>query len=87
MSVSVTTEAEAVAYAVGDLAKELGVPGGNIKVLERGVALWPDASLGLPEPGMMYAQVMTEGFHVLLEAGGKKYVYHFGDGSVRKRPL
>ena len=87
MSVIVSTPAEAAAYAVRDLAEELGIPAGDVRVVESGETTWPDASLGMPEPGMMYAQMLTEGFRVVLEAAGKRYEYHFGDGLVRKRPL
>jgi hypothetical protein len=37
---------------------------------------WPDASLGNPEPGMAYAQVITPGFKIVFEAGGAPYEYH-----------
>ncbi len=37
---------------------------------------WRDASLGCPMPGVMYAQVITPGYLIVLEAGGKEYKYH-----------
>ena len=37
---------------------------------------WSDASLGRPQPGMMYAQVITPGYLVVLEADGQQYTYH-----------
>ncbi|HYR20975.1 MAG TPA: hypothetical protein VEQ15_15870, partial [Myxococcales bacterium] len=37
---------------------------------------WPDTSLGCPKPGMSYAQVVTRGFLIELEAAGKSYRYH-----------
>ncbi len=37
---------------------------------------WSDASLGCPEPGQVYAQVITPGYRVLLEAAGKEYEVH-----------
>jgi hypothetical protein len=37
---------------------------------------WSDTSLGCPEPGMMYAQVITPGFLVMIEAEGQQYEYH-----------
>jgi hypothetical protein len=36
---------------------------------------WSDASLGCPEPEMMYAQVLTPGYQIILEAGGTHYDY------------
>ena len=37
---------------------------------------WPDASLGCPEPGRMYAQVITPGYRVVLRASGQEHVVH-----------
>ena len=74
-----------MAYAVKDLSKKHGIARNAISVIESGEAMWPDASLGMPEHGKMYAQMLTEGFRVVLEAGGKKYQYHFGNGTVKTR--
>ncbi len=87
MTANVYTAAEAESHAIMDLAARLAIPAKDVKVLESGEAMWPDAGLGIPEPGMMYAQVLTEGFHVLLEAAGKTYEYHFGNGIVKMRPV
>jgi hypothetical protein len=86
MIVNLSSAAEAEAYAIKDLAAKLAIPADSIKLLESGEATWPDASLGMPEPGRMYAQMLTEGFRIVLEAGGKKYEYHLGNGIVKMRP-
>ena len=83
MSVKVSGIADGVAYATKDLADEPGMDRNGIKIAESGAATWPDASLGLPEPGKMYARALCEGFRVVLEAGGKKYEYRFGNGQVK----
>lgn len=85
MSVDVSSAAEAAQYAVRDLAAKLGIPAGSITVAEKGETTWPDTSLGMPEPGMMYAQMLIDGFRVVLLAGEKTYEYHFGNGSVKMR--
>jgi hypothetical protein len=87
MTVNVYSAAEAVAYAKKDLAAKLAIHVDSIKVLEAGEATWPDASLGMPEPGMMYAQMLTEGYRVVLEAGEKKCEYRFGSGTVKIRQI
>jgi hypothetical protein len=38
-----------------------------------------DASLGCPNPDKMYAQVITPGYQVILEAQGKTYDYRLTD--------
>ena len=44
---------------------------------------WPDAGLGCPKPGMMYAQVVTPGFRLVFEYEGGQYEYHTDqDGST-----
>ena len=62
--------------ATDDLAARLGVKATQIDVVEVKEVEWPDASLGCPEPGMMYAQVITPGYRIVLEAEGKTYEYH-----------
>jgi hypothetical protein len=85
MTINVSSAAEAEAYAKKDLAARLAIPVDDVRVLESAETVWPDASLGMPEPGMMYAQMLTEGFRVVLGAGGEKYEYHFGGGTVKSR--
>lgn len=43
---------------------------------------WGDASLGCPVPGMFYAQVITPGYLIVLEAGGKEWEYHASNTHV-----
>lgn len=64
------------ALAIADLATRLGIPAENIKVVAVREVTWPDASLGCPQPGMMYAQVLVDGLQVVLEADGRTYAYH-----------
>jgi hypothetical protein len=37
---------------------------------------WSDTSLGCPQEGFMYAQVITPGYLIVLEAQGQTYEYH-----------
>jgi hypothetical protein len=65
-----------VRLARADLAQRLGLAPEAIKLVSVEAVEWSDASLGCPQPGMMYAQVITPGFLVVLEAGGATYTYH-----------
>lgn len=49
---------------------------------------WNDASLGCPEPGGVYAQVITDGYSVHLIVNGTEYEYHtdMGTAVVRCTP-
>ena len=46
----------------------------KIKSVER--VEWNDASLGNPQPDMVYAQVITPGFKMVLDVQGETYTYH-----------
>jgi hypothetical protein len=64
--------------ARADLAERLGVAVDDVTVVSSEEVTWPDSSLGCPQPGMMYAQVLTDGSRMLLSAGGRTYEYHSG---------
>jgi hypothetical protein len=69
---------DAVADAVADLARRLGVEPSAITVATVEEVTWRDGSIGCPQPGMMYPQVLTDGSRVVLEAEGRRYEYHAG---------
>ncbi len=62
--------------AIEDAARTTGVDPGSVRVLNVEARDWPDASLGCPKPGMMYAQVITPGYLVVVAGGGKRLEYH-----------
>lgn len=64
--------------AVADLADRLAVPASQIHLVEAREVEWPDASLGCPQPGMMYKQVPEDGALIILQVEGVFYRYHSG---------
>lgn len=66
--------------AVSDLVERLGVAVEDISIVESRAVTWGDSSLGCPEPGKLYTQVLTSGWLTVLEADGKTYHYHAGSG-------
>lgn len=46
-------------------------------------AEWGDASMGWPEPGKSYAQVITEGFRITARGAGKLYECRVSGDNVR----
>jgi len=64
-----------VAACKADLAKRLAIKVDAIQQLEKQAVTWPDASLGMPEIDMMYAQVETPGWKIVLEARNSQYLY------------
>jgi len=75
-----------VEMAKADLARRLGVSPDEIQVQSVEATRFPDASLGVPEPGKSYAQVVTPGYVINLIAAGETYRYHAGDGRVVAAP-
>lgn len=71
-----------VMQAREDLAGRLNVREPDIKLVKAEAVLWSDTSLGCPEPGKMYAQVITAGYQIILEYAGQTYDYHAGRGHV-----
>ena len=56
--------------------ERFGIRWESVKILDLEKVDWGDASLGNPEPGMMYAQVITPGFKMSLTADGGTYIFH-----------
>ena len=67
-----------VIQAKKDLADRLSIPVDQIEVLEATSVVWPDASLGCPQPDMRYKQVQVDGVLIRLQANGQVYEYHSG---------
>jgi hypothetical protein len=65
-----------VDIAKKDLSERLNITVSDISLVKEEAVEWPDTSLGYPEKGMMYAQVITPGFKIILKAGEKLYEYH-----------
>jgi hypothetical protein len=65
-----------LALTIADLASREGVPAESIQVLSVQAVTWPDASLGCPQSGIVYAQVETPGLQIQLEIIESIYWYH-----------
>lgn len=74
-------QAEMIGLVTQDLAERLSVPAGDIEVATVTAVDWPDASLGCPVEGQVYAQVVTSGLRISLVSGEQTYTYHTGPGS------
>ena len=69
-----STKESAVERAKKDLATRLGIGESDIRerVSEHD---FPDMALGAAEPGEMAAQMISSGWRIDLDAGGKAYEY------------
>ncbi|MBS3754046.1 MAG: hypothetical protein KGY46_11775 [Anaerolineales bacterium] len=73
-------KAEMIEKVKADLASRLGISEDEISVVSAEAKNWSDASLGCPEEGMMYAQVLTPGYQIILLANGVEYDYRTDQG-------
>lgn len=61
-----------------NLANRLSISVDQIVLREATSVVWPDASLGCPQPGMVYIQVPEDGLLIKLQVGDQIYPYHSG---------
>ena len=59
-----------------DLREQLDVEPESVKIKSVEKVDWNDTSLDNPQPGMMYAQVITPGFKMVLDVQGETHTYH-----------
>jgi hypothetical protein len=59
----------ALAAVRQDLAQRLNLAEGQIALVHAEAVDWPNSSLGCPQPGMAYLQVITPGYRLVLAAG------------------
>lgn len=72
---------------VAAIAAELGAAPSEMTVVSATPEVWPDASLGCPQPDMLYAQVVTPGYRVVAEVGGEQIEFHTDErGAVVRCP-
>ncbi|MCH7919772.1 MAG: hypothetical protein IIC50_17525, partial [Planctomycetes bacterium] len=66
--------------AIEDLYSRIG-DGGAFRVVRAEQATWSDASLGCPEPGAFYVQVLTRGIWLVLASQGQEFDYRITGAS------
>ncbi len=77
------TKEDAARQARSDLAKRLGVAETEIKEEKTETADFPDMALGAGVKGEMSGQMITPGWRIRLQAGGKSYEYRASRKEVR----
>lgn len=83
-SISIPADATgAVDAAKADAAARTGIEAAAWEVVRLEAVQWPDASLGCSQPGEMYAQVITRGYHIVLSANDRLLEYHSGPRGIR----
>ncbi len=74
------TRPAVVRRALDDLAERLGTGLDEIEVMGFEEVTWSDASLGCPERGKAYAQMVVKGSIIELAVAEQIFIYHAGEG-------
>jgi ABC-type transport system substrate-binding protein len=62
--------------ALAQVAADLGVAPDQLTIVAVEARDWPDSSLGCPQPGRAYSQIITPGYRLVVRANGQEYEYH-----------
>lgn len=74
---------EAILTAIlTDASERTEVEVSALEVTRAQAMSWPDGSLGCPEPGMFYLQVITDGYWVEVVAGEERLDYRADTNGV-----
>jgi hypothetical protein len=73
-----------VAFALQDAARRTQRDAAQLRVTLAEAVTWPDGSLGCPQPGRQYTQVLVEGYRIRILVAGTTLEYH---ASVRGQPF
>jgi hypothetical protein len=63
-----------------DAGQRVGIDPATVQISASQPVDWSDASLGCPQHEVAYAQVITPGFLIVVEAGGNHLNYHTDAG-------
>jgi hypothetical protein len=62
--------------AIQLVAEHTGIPAEQLTVVAQEEVDWPDSSMGCPQPGLNYLQVITPGVRILVEGAGRTFYVH-----------
>lgn len=82
--VDLTEVGQQVVAAMVHVTDELDIELASVTIVKVEHKLWPDASLGIPEPGVAYVQVLTPGCIMQMQAGARTFTVHTGPGPTAK---
>jgi hypothetical protein len=72
-------QAAAIDAARRDAAQRLTTTPEALQVVDVESRQWPDRSLGCPRQGVLYAQILTPGYLIVLSNGSRRLEYHSDD--------
>jgi hypothetical protein len=82
-SVDIPPGADTVVHLViANAAERAGVDASQVTVVSIEAVTWPDGSLGCPQPGMMYIQMIIPGYRIVVDVAGAQQEYHTGSSQT-----
>ena len=66
----------AIDAAVAEAARRTGLDPRALKIISAETVIWPDGSLGCPEPGVVYTMAPVPGYRIRIEVTGRVLDYH-----------
>ncbi|MCY3658950.1 MAG: hypothetical protein OXG36_08010 [Caldilineaceae bacterium] len=82
--VNLTEVGQQVSAALIHVTDELDIELASVTIVKVEHKLWPDASLGISEPGVAYVQALTPGCVIQMQAGDRTFTVHTGPGPTAK---
>jgi hypothetical protein len=76
--------ASVVDAVVADIATTAGVQADQVEVISARSVTFPDGSLGCPQPGLIYTQVLVDGYRIVAKVGDTAYDYRGSGTSFRR---
>lgn len=67
-----------IQVALADAMRHTGIDAAELRVTTAEPVTWSDGSLGCPQPGMLYTQVLVPGYRIRIDAAGDTLNYHAG---------
>jgi hypothetical protein len=83
-TVNPTEIGQQVAAALVHVTDAMDIELASMTIVNVEHRLWPDASLGIPEPGIAYVQALTPGYVMQIQAGDRTFTVHTGPGPTAK---
>lgn len=71
--------AELLARVQEDIARRTGVTEPGARLVRDQAMTWSDGSLGCPQPGEVYPQVLVPGYWIVFHAAGRDFDYRVDD--------
>lgn len=76
------SQQEYVSKAISDLSLRLNIDTNQIRLISVEPKKWNDSSIGCPQKGTFYSQVITSGYIITLSAEGNNWIYNAGSNKV-----